>query len=631
MEQTLAPPLSATNATMGRCASWPLSSLSPPPLPQPSPALRRTQPRVVFLVGEEEYGSESTMPPFAAELERTLGIDADVRVAPGRRMPEPPGVDEADLLVMYLRFREPTEAQLAKLDAWFDAGKPAVALRTTSHIFWPDELKGWFPPRFGGHYKAHASNGQGTVTSIAASAGDHPILRGLPIRDDMGYGGTYNAQPLNEGATVLLHGRTGGLPSEPVAWTYAPEPGVRRFYTSLGSEGNFERESFRRMLANAVLWGLGREVPAAGAPGFEGDLRPSTRTRPAPDPPSPSVPDGAVELLPNGSLDGWRHWDPSLEPRAIGIDERADSSSGGPIFDGARWATDGTSVIARPGFGDIVSREEFGDYHLHLDFLLPEEDAIAAEDFRGRSGVYLSGRWEVELAAAGGGEPNEASAGAIRGLEPPLVDAALPAGVWQSLDVTYEHGAGGPAQVSVWLNGVLVQDDVALRERTPYGFIRSMPGMNAGGSARFSTPEGDESEEIDWGAETFAVTARFRSRGQGTLVSKCPPEGEWVPDAKALFLRGGRLVYDIGWIGAVESAASLQRRQVAHRGAHERRRRRADVGRRRAPGRRGRLRRRGRAGVRLQGRRCERRLRGRLRRRGPGGALLRRRTVGGRG
>ncbi len=57
-------------------------------------------------------------------------------------------------------------------------------------------------------------------------------------------------------------------------------------------------------------------------------------------------------------------------------------------------------------------------------------------------------------------------------------------------------------------------------------------------------------------------------RGEGTLFSKCAPTGKWSPDAKALFIRGGRLVYDIGWLGAMTGGAEGGRRQAAHRGAH---------------------------------------------------------------
>jgi len=461
--------------------------------------------RAVFLVGEEEYGSERSMPLFADDL-RAANWEVELRQGEGREMPDPPDVDEADLLVMFLRFREPSEAQLAKLDAWFDAGKPALALRTTSHLFWGDELKGWFPPRFGGHYKSHASNSAGTIAERAVDATGHPILSGIPARFEAGHGGTYNAQPLNDGATVILFGRTGELPSEPIAWTYEPAAGARRFYTSLGSLENFERTEFRQLLLNAAKWCVD-----PSSLGFVPD------PAPLPEPPLRLVPEDAVSLWTGDSLEAWRHWDPSQEPRGMHIDERADTSSGGARYTHPRWRTAGPALIARPGFGDLLTQDDFGEYHLHLDFLLPH---VGAE-----SGVYVAGRWEV-----------------------PLGD--VEAGVWHSLDVTYEQRAGDVAHLSAWIDDARVLADAAFEQSTIAGFLEPMRGATGPGEGERYV---SDDEELDWSLPSFAVTSRFRTRAGGTLASKCPPEGNWAPDAKALFLRGGRVVYDIGWVGALQS------------------------------------------------------------------------------
>ena len=213
------------------------------------------------------------------------------------------------------------------------------------------------------------------------------------------------------------------------------------------------------------------------------------------------------------------------------------------------------ALVARPGFGDLLTLEDYGDYHLHLDFLLPGSDARAAPEFAGQSGVYVSGRWELALAHSQGQELSETSSGALAGTSAPLVDAAGALGAWQSLDLTYEHRAGGEARLSAWLNGQRVQDDVLLEEHSPYGFVAAMAGSEAGegqDEARFHA-SAEDSERCGWDEGDFVVRARFRTGDDGTLVSKCPPEGEWVPDAKALFLRNGRLVYDIGWVGAMQS------------------------------------------------------------------------------
>lgn len=508
------------------------------------------QQHVVFLVGESEYGSGETMPKFAKRLEDELSLRVTYLQSKGRELPPLYALDSADLVVMFLRFRTATDAQFARLKKWFDDGKPAVALRTTSHAF--VERKGWFPPFFGGHYKSHAPNGQGTVSCVPMSAIRHPLVRGVRSTIEMGHGGTYNAQPLSNRAEPILLGRTGDLPSEPIAWTHRYRRKSRIFYTSLGSRENFEREDFQTLLGNAVLWALRKDVPEAGAFG-QGEVRkPLTRARRQSAPPALQAPHDATVLFDGGDLGRWRHWDPSVEPLAIGIDRRADSSSGGPRFDKARWKVKDRELVARPGFGDIVTNEAFGNYHLHVDFALPWGVALG-DAFRGRSGIYLAGRYEIEIADSQGREPDRKSLGAIYGQKAPDVDAAGPWGRWQSLDIHFRHRQDEQPMVSAWLNGEQIHDRVTLRDRTVYGFRRPEPGATSvaqGGGVRMARPA---AESFSFGDGRFTIAARFRTKANGTLASKCPPSGEWKPDSKALFLRGGRLVYDIGWVGQMQS------------------------------------------------------------------------------
>ena len=49
----------------------------------------------------------------------------------------------------------------------------------------------------------------------------------------------------------------------------------------------------------------------------------------------------------------------------------------------------------------------------------------------------------------------------------------------------------------------------------------------------------------------------FVLMSQGTLIASTPAAGEWKPNGKTLFLRGGRLVYDIGWVGAMTSRSRV--------------------------------------------------------------------------
>ncbi len=60
-------------------------------------------------------------------------------------------------------------------------------------------------------------------------------------------------------------------------------------------------------------------------------------------------------------------------------------------------------------------------------------------------------------------------------------------------------------------------------------------------------------DDFDLSGRDFTIAARIKTRRGGTVFAKTDAGPEWVPDAKALFVRGGRLVYDIGWVGSVDS------------------------------------------------------------------------------
>ena len=99
-------------------------------------------------------------------------------------------------------------------------------------------------------------------------------------------------------------------------------------------------------------------------------------------------------------------------------------------------------------------------------------------------------------------------------------------------DIAVEHPADGAPVLRVWSGGKLVRgpEDVPTLAKTG-----AKDFVDAG---------------LDLGAD-FTAMATFEASGEGTLFSKCAPRGKWSPDAKALFIRGGRLVYDIGWLGAM--------------------------------------------------------------------------------
>jgi hypothetical protein len=136
---------------------------------------QNTRPHVVFIAGEDEYGAHWTLPKIADDLERRFNIRATVIHSwrsgvhdydmPGKiEIPEYEKIENleiiknADLIVLHIRFLIPPPEQYEIFQEYFDSGKPGIALRTTSHGFWPADRKGWFVPFFGGHYKGHMPN-----------------------------------------------------------------------------------------------------------------------------------------------------------------------------------------------------------------------------------------------------------------------------------------------------------------------------------------------------------------------------------------------------------------------------------------------------------------------------------------
>ncbi len=63
----------------------------------------------------------------------------------------------------------------------------------------------------------------------------------------------------------------------------------------------------------------------------------------------------------------------------------------------------------------------------------------------------------------------------------------------------------------------------------------------------------NEGRAFDMTGKDFTIMAKIRTRSDGTIFSRTAKRNEWVRDGKTFFIRGGRLCYDIGWVGVVSS------------------------------------------------------------------------------
>ena len=131
---------------------------------------------------------------------------------------------------------------------------------------------------------------------------------------------------------------------------------------------------------------------------------------------------------------------------------------------------DGAMVSAK---SDIQSKEQFGDMQLHLEFREPTPPKGEGQG-RGNSGVFLMGQYEIQVLDCYQNKTyaDGATAG-IYGQHPPLANACLPPGEWQTYDIIFnvphfsESGELlSPGYVTVIHNGVVMQNHQAIRGAT---------------------------------------------------------------------------------------------------------------------------------------------------------------------
>ena len=133
------------------------------------------------------------------------------------------------------------------------------------------------------------------------------------------------------------------------------------------------------------------------------------------------------------------------------------------------WKVEDGVMHVVPKTGDVVSTERFTDFFLHLEFRCPDMPEATGQK-KGNSGVYLQGRYEIQvLDSYGINIPGLGDCGAIYNQFAPLVNACKPAMEWQTYDVSFRaprmNDAGEVAEgvrVTVLQNGQVILNNVLL-------------------------------------------------------------------------------------------------------------------------------------------------------------------------
>ena len=259
---------------------------------------------IVFVVGDEEYRSEESMPMLAEIAARELGtkiticysVDSLGYADPNRQdhIEGLEALETADLMVMFTRFRALPDRELKYITDYVESGKPIIGFRTSTHAFlykddsskihmnneWPTKVFGqqWIT------HHGHFDDGKKPLTAVSIIENqDHPILNGVMPFEAYSWlyhvdGGEWklygDSRPILEGRSLKSgHEKKGNLDkfplTNPVAWTktYTGNRGntSKVFFTTLGHPYDWKNENMRRLAINSIYWALNMDVPQNGA------------------------------------------------------------------------------------------------------------------------------------------------------------------------------------------------------------------------------------------------------------------------------------------------------------------------------------------------------------------------------
>ncbi|MEX0821943.1 MAG: DUF1080 domain-containing protein [Rhodothermales bacterium] len=186
--------------------------------------------------------------------------------------------------------------------------------------------------------------------------------------------------------------------------------------------------------------------------------------------------DGTEEML----HDKWQYWEGPRFAAEMPIKWRVLPD---PVDDGMALSTKDPASTTY-GQADIVTKEAFRDFRLHVEFLITEE--------RGNSGVYLQNRYEIQVVE--GEEGPHGMAAVINEASAPY-ELFNGIGAWNAYDIVFraarfENGERVErALVTVYFNGVKVHENEPIL-KVWGGPNSGVDGGNHNGLGVTDTPQG---------------------------------------------------------------------------------------------------------------------------------------------
>ncbi len=174
-------------------------------------------------------------------------------------------------------------------------------------------------------------------------------------------------------------------------------------------------------------------------------------------------PQGAIVLFDGRDLSAWKHRDTG---------------------EAAKWKIVDGAMEVTPDTPDLITKQDFGDFQLHVEFNIPVLPANLKSQERGNSGVYSHGRYEIQVLDSFNSETYaNGMCGSIYEQKEPDINACKPAGQWQTYDITFRGprlDAGRKVverpRITVYHNGILIHDNVEiLADYTRAGMSGAVP------------------------------------------------------------------------------------------------------------------------------------------------------------
>ncbi len=116
------------------------------------------------------------------------------------------------------------------------------------------------------------------------------------------------------------------------------------------------------------------------------------------------------------------------------------------------WTVEDNILTNAPPTRNLVSKQKFTNFRLQAEYKLTTKS---------NSGIYLRGRYEMQVLDDYGTPPEKHGHMSIYGWTPPLVNASKPIGEWQTVDIVIVGN-----RVTATLNGTKVHDNAEIQAIT---------------------------------------------------------------------------------------------------------------------------------------------------------------------